>query len=161
MNSQNGNRSVCCPEFDPKLWDDKVFEWDKKLFIRDKVCTFFYMPMNFGQVMTRLDKKVRNATANIPDGLCLSYHTSKWKMDVLLAVDKEIPGMENTTISGKFYSKAYEGPFRDTGKWCKDYENIAKSKGFVIKKMFMWYTTCPRCAKKYGKNYVAIISEIE
>ena len=50
---------------------------------------------------------------------------------------------------------------KNTGKWCKDYENIAKSKGFKIIKMFMWYTTCPECAKKYGKNYVAIISKVE
>ncbi|MCK7469725.1 MAG: 60S ribosomal export protein NMD3 [Desulfomicrobium escambiense] len=25
----------------------------------------------------------------------------------------------------------------------------------------MWYTTCPKCAKKYGKNYVAIVGAIE
>jgi len=24
----------------------------------------------------------------------------------------------------------------------------------------MWYTTCPKCAKKYGKNYVVIIAEV-
>ncbi|WP_369688185.1 hydrolase [Anaerophaga thermohalophila] len=23
----------------------------------------------------------------------------------------------------------------------------------------MWYTTCPKCAKKYGKNYVAIVGQ--
>jgi hypothetical protein len=25
----------------------------------------------------------------------------------------------------------------------------------------MWYTTCPKCAKKYGKNYVVILAEID
>jgi hypothetical protein len=82
-------------------------------------------------------------------------------MDLYLAVDREIPEAENTTLSGKFYSKVYEGPYCDTGKWCKDFEAAAKSKGFKIKKWFMWYTTCPKCAKKYAKNYVVIISEVE
>ena len=27
-------------------------------------------------------------------------------------------------------------------------------------KGYMWYTTCPKCAKKYGKNYVVILSEV-
>ena len=30
-----------------------------------------------------------------------------------------------------------------------------------VGKMYMWYTTCPGCAKKYGKNYVVIISEVK
>lgn len=110
--------------------------------------------------MKRLNEKLTKSGANSPDWICLSDHTSKWNIDVYLAVDKEIADAENTTLSGKFYSKVYEGPFKDTGKWSKDFENAAKSKGFNIKKWFMWYTTCPKCAKKYGKNYVPIISQI-
>jgi hypothetical protein len=64
---------------------------------------------------------------------------------------------KNTTLSGKFFSKVYEGPFRDTKKWCTDFEKVISEKGFELKKMYMWYTTCPKCAKKYGKNYVVII----
>jgi hypothetical protein len=119
------------------------------------------MPVNFGAAMKRLDDKVRSANASMTDFLCLSDHTSKWNMDVYLAVDKEIPDAENVTLSGKYFSKVYEGPFSDTGKWCKDYENLVKSKGMNIKKWFIWYTTCPKCAKKYGKNYVVIMSEVE
>jgi len=160
MKSQTRNDEVCCPPFEPALWDDKVFEWENKKFIRDKVITLFYMPMNFGQVMKRLDKKVTNSGATNPEALCLSHHTSKWNMDVYLAVDREIAGSENATLSGKYYSKVYEGPFQDTGKWSKDFESIAKSKGIDTKKWFMWYTTCPKCAKKYGKNYVVMLAQV-
>jgi hypothetical protein len=151
---------VCCPKFDPAPWDDKIFEWNDRKFIKAKVFTLFYMPVNFGKVMKRLDENVRNAGAEIPDYLALSDHTSKWNMDIYLAVNKEISGANNITLSGKFYSKVYEGAFNDTGKWCKDFESIIKSKGHSIKKWYMWYTTCPKCAKKYGKNYVAIVAEI-
>ncbi|MBC8321837.1 MAG: hypothetical protein H8E34_14080 [Bacteroidetes bacterium] len=160
MKLKKENDSICCPEFDPLLWDDKVFEWENKKFIKDKVASLCHIPLNFGQVMKRLDKKVSNSKATIPDYLCLSHHKSKWKINVYLAVDKEIPGTENTTISGNFFSKVYEGSYSDTGKWAKDFENVAKSKGLEIKKMFMWYTTCPKCAKKYGKNYIVIISQV-
>ena len=161
MTSQSKPDLICCPEFDPTKWDDEILEWKDKKFIKDKVCTFFYMPINFGKVIKRLDKKVTEAGATVPDWLCLSDHTSKWNMDIYLAVDKEIPETENITLSGKFYCKVYEGPFKDTGKWCKDFENVAKSRGFNIKKWYMWYTTCPKCAKKYGKNYVAILSQVD
>ncbi|MEI7499654.1 MAG: hydrolase [Bacteroidota bacterium] len=161
MTSNSEINESCCPEFNPVLWDDKTVIWENKKFIKDRVCTLFHMPVNFGKVMKRLNEKVTQAGATIPDWLCLSDHTSKWNMDVFLAVDKEIPGSENTTLSGKFYCKVYEGPFKDTEKWRKDFENLAKSKGYSNNKWFMWYTTCPKCAKKYGKNYVVILSKVE
>jgi hypothetical protein len=150
----------CCPPFDPTEWDNKEFEWSGKKFIKDRVRTFWYMPLNFGSVMRRLDEKVRTANATIPDSLCLADHTSKWNMDVYLAVDRDIPNAQNVTLDGSFVSKVYEGPFQNTGKWCADFETAVKEKGKKIKTWYMWYTTCPKCAKKYGRNYVAIFGRI-
>ena len=33
-------------------------------------------------------------------------------------------------------------------------------KGWEAQKLFMWCTTCPKCAKKYGKNYVVLVAEV-
>ncbi len=154
------NEDECCPKFDPAPWDGKLFEWNQKKFIKGHVTTFLDIPLNFGSVISKLDEKVRQASATIPDYVCLSEHTSKWNMDVYLAVDKEIPGAENMTLSGRFFSKVYEGPFQETGHWCKDFEEFATHKTLKISKWFMWYTTCPKCAKKYRKNYVVIIASV-
>ncbi|NMB56853.1 hypothetical protein GYA19_02845 [Candidatus Beckwithbacteria bacterium] len=150
----------CCPKFDPKPWEDKIFTWKDKSFIKDKVFTLFHIPVNFGQVITRMIQKLEKSQTKMLHGLCLSDHTSKWNMDLYLAVDKEIPNANNVKISGKFLSRVYEGDFKDTGKWCNDFTKYAKDKNLQIKKWYMWYTTCPKCAKKYGKNYVVIIAKI-
>ena len=150
----------CCPKFNPEPWDGKVFDWKNKKFIRDKVATLFHMPVNFGGVIRKMMKKIDAADATSVDWMGLSDHTSKWNMDIYVAVDKKIPDAENVTISGKFLSKVYEGPFKNTGKWCDDFKSYAKEQGFDIKKWYMWYTTCPKCAKKYGKNYVTIIGKV-
>jgi hypothetical protein len=152
-------KEECCPKFDPKPWDGKIFEWRDKKFIKEKVFTIFHIPINFGGVMKKVMKKIDSANAECVDWMGLSDHTSNWNMDVYIAVDKEIPDAENVTLSGKFLSKVYEGPFKDTGKWCKDFEAYAKDRNLSIKKWYMWYTTCPKCQKKYGKNYVVIIGE--
>jgi len=154
------NEKECCPKFNPAPWDGKIFDWNNKRFIKDKVFTLFFMPINFGSVITRMMERIAKAGAQVPEYLCLSDHTSKWNMDVYLAVDKEVPGAENVTLSGKYLSKVYEGDFKETGKWCEDFSNYMKEKNLTMKKMYMWYTTCPKCAKKYGKNYVVIIAEV-
>lgn len=157
------DHNECCPPFEPEVskWEDKIFEWNNKLFIKDKVFTLFYIPINFGGVMKKLTKTIDDAKVQVPEYLCLSDHTSKWNMDIYLAVDNEIPNVENLRLSGKFYSRVYEGSFKDTKEWCKDFLQKAKEKGLNIKKWYMWYTTCPECAKKYGKNYVVYIGKIE
>ncbi len=107
----------CCPKFDPTPWDGKIIQWSNKKFIKDKVFTLFYMPINFGAVITKLNEKVKKSNASTPNWLCLSDHTSKWNMDIYLEVDKEIQDAENITLSGKFISKVYEGNFKETKKW--------------------------------------------
>jgi hypothetical protein len=154
-------QDICCPRFNPEPWNDKVLNWNNKKFIKARVRTFMYMPLNFGRVITKLISKVETASAKIVDNLTLSDHTSKWNMDLYMAVDKEIQGANNITLSGKYLSKVYEGDFKDTGKWGEDFKKYAKDKGYKIEKWYMWYTTCPKCAKKYGKNYVVTIAEIK
>ena len=151
----------CCPPFNPSPWDNKKISWDNKMFVKDKVFCVLNMPVNFGSAMTRLMKLLENSKANTPDSLCLSEHTSVWNMNLYLAVDKEVEGALNTRISGNFYSKVYEGNFNKTGEWIKDFESKMKEQGLQHTKLYMWYTTCPKCAKKYGKNYTVIIAMLK
>ena len=149
----------CCPIFNPSPWEDKMLSWDNKLFIKDKVNTLLYMPLNFGGAMKRLNAKVEKANAKVTDGLCLSDHVSPWKMDLYLEVAKEISATENVNLSGMFYSRVYEGNFKETDKWMKDFQAKVRAKGIKIGKVYMWYTTCPKCAKVYGENYVVILAK--
>jgi len=161
MAQQLTENDICCPKFEPAPWDEKVFNWENKKFIKDSVFTLFYMPVNFGSVMRKMHKKVVEVQAEVPEWMCLSDHTSPWNMDLYLAVDKVIPNATNLTLSGKFVSKVYEGPFKETGNWSKNFNAWCDEKGYKPLKTYMWYTTCPKCAKKYGKNYVVLVAEIE
>jgi len=159
---------VCCPKFNPEPWDGKVVEWKDKKFIKDRAKTFMYIPINFGGAMTRLMKKLDDSGVRSTDMVVLSDHTSKWNMDLYLSVDKEIENAENVTLNGKYLTKVYDGDFKDTGKWGEDFERFAKEKDIKVKsstgsdqgKLYMWYTTCPKCAKKYGHNYVVFVAQL-
>lgn len=159
--AQTTDTDICCPKFDPAPWNEKTFNWENKKFIKKSVFTLLYMPVNFGSVMRKMHKKVEEAQATVPEGLSLSDHTSPWNMDLYLAVDKMVPNTKNLSLSGKFVSRVYEGPFKETGNWSKHFAGWCAEKGYKMQKTYMWYTTCPKCAKKYGKNYVVLVAEIE
>jgi len=150
----------CCPRFNPKQWDGKILTWKNKKFVKSSVLCFFYMPLNFGSVIISLMKKMDAAGASSPGWLGLSDHTSPFNMDIYVATDKAVPGCQNTQLDGKFLFKVYEGPFQKTGEWAKDFAAYCKKRGMASGKLYMWYTTCPKCAKAYGKNYVVFVAEV-
>ncbi len=43
----------CCPRFNPGPWDQKEVTFQDKLFVKDRVHSFFHIPLNFGRVMVR------------------------------------------------------------------------------------------------------------
>jgi len=134
----------CCPRFDPDPWDESEHMWEDKLFIKDRVRCLFHIPLNFGKVITRCFEKIQKADAFTEVPLGLSDHTSKWNMNLYVEVAKEIAGAENVRLSGTYLSKVFEGPYKDTGKWCDEMAEWVRSQGKEIKKTLMYYTTCPK-----------------
>ncbi len=46
------------------------------------------------------------------------------------------------------------------GKWAKEMTSYVSEKGHTIKQLYFYYTTCPKCAKAYGKNYVVLLAQV-
>ncbi len=150
----------CCPVFDPAPWTDQVITWDRKLFLKDRVCSLFHIPLNFGAVTVRSMAVIEKANALPDDAIVLADENSLWGADVYISISKEIPGAHTAALSGTFLSKVYEGPFRKMRTWIADARASVQARGKTLKKLYFYYTTCPKCAKKYGKNYVVILAEV-
>ncbi len=152
--------SECCPRFQPEPWDDKVITWEGKRFLQAHVVSFLHIPLNFGAVMRRSMATLEAAGAVPEEMVVLSDENSLWGADVYVAIAKDIPGARTTTLSGTFLSKVFEGPFRNMRTWVGEMTSFVAAKGKVPQKLYFFYTTCPACAQKYGKNYVVILAQL-
>lgn len=150
----------CCPPFDPDLWNEKEVTFDNRLFVKDRVRSFLHIPLNFGKVMVRNIEKIAAAGAVPPEPLMLSDENSLWGADIYIAVTKDVPDAEMATVSGTFLTKVFEGPFKNIRNWIGEMKQFVESKEKQLGKMYFFYTTCPACAKYYGKNYVVILAQI-
>lgn len=150
----------CCPRFDPEPWQEKEITFNDKLFLKDSVRSIFHIPINFGSVMVRSMDKINKADALSSEVLTLSDEKSMWKSDLYIAVTKEVPDAEMVNLSGTFLTKAFEGPYSSISKWVKAMNDFVKAKGKQAKKLYFYYTTCPKCAKVYGKNYTVILAQV-
>jgi hypothetical protein len=158
------NEHDCCPVFEPGLWDQKTHEWIQKPFIRDYIPQFLHMPLPsmMGRIIGRMWKKAEGAGASpeLKDFLLLAYDPSPWKSELYMNVTKEVPGAENVTLSGTFITKVFDGPYKSVPGYLKEFYIYLDSLGKKAKKIYFYFTTCPKCARKYGHNYIVAFAEV-
>lgn len=49
MDKLYDSETGCCPRFDTEPWDEKEVMFEDKLFVKDRVRSFFHIPLNFGK----------------------------------------------------------------------------------------------------------------
>lgn len=159
------NKDQCCLKFDPKPWDQKTHYWKNKLFIKETVPQLFHMPFPpmIGRMIHRQWKKAQDAGADpkMKDFLWLSYDPSPWKSEHYIAVTRKVPNAINVKITGTFISKVFDGSYNAVPKWAKEMDEYLEKKNKKAKKYYFYFTTCPKCAKKFGHNYVVAFAQVK
>lgn len=163
MEDQN---QECCPNFDEKKWDRKVVTWDEKLFITESIPTLFHIPFPpmIGKKMKKMFDLAEKAKANIPDkteALVLFRDPSAFKSEIYYSVTKEVEGANNTTISGSFDSRVFDGPYNAIPKYIKEMEEDLSEKSRASEDYYVHYAYCPKCAKESGHNYLILFAKVK
>lgn len=151
---QSDNPTGCCPRFRPVPWDEQVITFVDKPFVRASTISFLHLPLNMGKVFQSTSEAIRRAHAEGGGFVVLSRDESAWHGEHLFAVDHDVPGADMVRLSGSFLTKVFDGPFAEARSWCDQLRAFAKAKGYEPGELYFYYTTCPRCAKAYGHNYV-------
>ncbi len=154
------NETNCCPRFKPEPWQNQQLHFDRKPFVRSSTISLFHVPLNMGSVFTHTWDAIKKAHAENGGFLVLSHDESPWHAEHLFAVGKDVPGAEMVHLSGDFMTKVFEGPFSDARKWSAEMKDYVRASGKELDTMYFFYTTCPRCAKHYGKNYVVGVAGV-
>jgi hypothetical protein len=160
MTQQNVKPTGCCEPFDPLPWQDKEIVWKEKLFVKDRVSSFLHIPLNMGKKVVKNMELIEKAGAKAPYQLMLTDENSLWGADIYIDVSKIVPGAQMGMLSGKYLTKVFEAPYQNAGKWAEEMKEYVKNKGKKTEKLYFSYTTCPKCAKAYGKNYVVLFAQI-
>lgn len=155
------NSTGCCPRFNPSGWDGQELHFANKLFVRATTRSLMHIPINMGAVFKKTFAAIEAGSARSDkDVIVLSRELSPWSAEHYFAVTHEVPDHEMCRLSGDYLTKVFEGPYKDAPRWMKEMEAFVESAGHRIEKMYFFYTTCPRCAKRYGKNYVVGVAQI-
>lgn len=155
------NTTGCCPKFNPEGWDGQELHFRDKPFVRADTMSVMHVPVNMGRVFSRVQQHMEEAGAFDPeDVIVLSRDTSPWHAQHLFAAAKPVPDEAMTTLSGDFVTKVFEGPYREARNWHFEMQDLVRSRGCTPGEVWFFYTTCPKCAKAYGQNYVVGVAEM-
>ncbi len=160
MTDSSTSTTSCCSLIDPKEWDNQTFEFRDKKFAKVTTHSFLYFPLDMNSKMHRSQSLIEQVGGDENEPLMLSEDVSKWHSDHYIAVSKDIPGLEMSRLSGTFMTKVFEGPYKNAGRWYEQLCKYVKQLGKTPIKTYFYYTTCPKCAKVYKKNYVVGFAQV-
>jgi hypothetical protein len=144
----------CCPPFDPVPWQDRTIRWVDEPFVMSHVRAVFHVPLDMGKRVAEAQSLIDAAGAAPAQPLMLCDESSSFSTELYIQVTRPVPGARMTALSGEFLTHVYEGPYRDAKIWARDMAARVAAGGKPLEKLYFAYTTCPACAKAYGKNYV-------
>lgn len=159
----DNHEEECCPKIDVEKWDRKTFEWKNKPFIKETIPAFFHIPLPgmIGKKIRKMYELVENAGASIPDvhdALILFRDPTAFKSEIYYAVTKSVDGANNNDISGTFEARVFDGPYQAAPRFISEMEIYLKEKNLQAKDYYMHYAYCPKCAKKFGHNYMILFA---
>jgi len=156
------NETGCCAVPNIHDWNEKVVEFSNKRFIREYTKSVFFVPTNMDKVMSSLAETAVSAGALMPpdQAMILSRDLSPFKAEQLYAVSKEVPGADNVQLTGLFATKVFEGEYKNAKSWHQELAKYVASLGKKSSEIYLFYTTCPKCAEHYGKNYTIGLARI-
>ncbi|MCI2399952.1 hydrolase [Aliiroseovarius subalbicans] len=155
------NPTGCCPRFHTESWEDALLHFEGKSFARAETRSVMHIPVNMGSVFSRVLGKIDAHGGYGEDNfIVLSREETPWRAEHLFATEEPLEGEEMVTLSGDFFTKVFEGPYRDAKHWHYAMQAEAAKRGTANAKVWFFYTTCPKCAKVYGKNYVVGVAEL-
>jgi hypothetical protein len=158
-------KKECCPRFNPKKWNKIHHKWKDKLFIKESMPTFLHIPFPWivGKKITRLCKMAENAKVELAplDALLLFHDSSAFRSEIYLSVKKTVKDAKNISVSSSFFSRVFEGSYSSVPKFMKQMNRELKEKNLFAKDYYIHYAYCPKCAKKYGNNYIVIFAELD
>lgn len=158
--SYDNRETGCCAPVDPAVWDGRTLTWEAHPFLKAHVRALFHVPLNFGSVVARAHAAVEGAEAYPDQPFWLSDEASPWGSDLYVALDRDLTGADVAHLSGTFETKVFEGPYRDAGKGVRAMEAHVRAQGKEPKRIYHFYATCPRCAKRFGKNQVVLFAQV-
>jgi len=85
---------------------------------------------------------------------------SAFKSEIYLSVTGNVSGANNAKISGTFIGKVFAGDYNAIPGFIKQMNEYLAKKGKTAKDYYVHYAYCPKCAKKYGNNYMILFARI-
>ena len=85
---------------------------------------------------------------------------SAFKSEIYVSVTGNVPEANNTSLSGTFMSKVFEGPYNSIPKHMKVMDEYLAKQDKKAKKYYVHYAYCPGCAKKFEYNYMILFAQV-
>lgn len=156
---------ICHHIINPEKWDGKTHTWDKKKFVKIIVPHLFNMriPSLHRKIINSTMHKIEEAKASPieEEYIWLVHNTKKCFSEHYIHVTKNVAGLNNVEISGKFLTIVFDGPRSKIPKWIPEIQQHVVDERKKLKEIFFYYPPRKKRRKNCEHNYIVAFAEVE
>ena len=149
---------------DPAPWNEKTSEWKRKPFLVKRIPQLFHVPLPgaYAKAIGSLyaEAQEHGIACDQKDFFMLTRDISAWKAEILLGVSESKAGLDMHDLDGTFVSKVFDGPFNKIPAYLEEMKAFLNKEGKSARDCYFWYPYCPKCAQKYGHNWIIIFAQV-
>lgn len=146
----------CCKILTFAEWDKKEIIWRDKPFYKSRYFSFFHVPINLGNKVSKGIEKIREAGL-AAEQMVLSRRGSFGGVEMLIPIKSKTDAFEIELVTGRFLTRLFEGNYGDIEKWVKITRVWCRERNFEPEEYIFWYATCPKCAKKRNDRVQVVV----
>ncbi len=151
----------CCRRLGPGAWDRRFWSWDDKPFYRATYLTFFNIPLNLDSVVEKAVEEIGSHNLWTEPMIYLGRDETAFHSSVLISVSRFTDQLPIETLSGRYYSRLFQGPYADSGKYVRETKTDLREQGSDAGETYMYHATCPRCIGEGKPPQTVVFAEVE
>lgn len=151
----------CCPRFHPERWDEQVLHFEQRLFARAMSRNVKHVPQDLALAYADAASAIEKARAwEEQQLLVLNRMVTARDAEHLFLVGRNVPGLQMVRLDGEYRTRLFEGDYQQVPHWQAEFEEDLAARGMPADRVYFHYTSCPKCAEAYGRNYVVAVAKM-
>ena len=151
----------CCPRLDPAEWDKLFWVWDKKPFYAARFWSIFNLPLTLDSAIRKAVQDIESRGVGDEEPLLFQRDEAMLHSTLLVSIKKYVDDLPVETVSGRFYSRLFEGKYSDSGRFAKEVNSDLKLRGLSQVELMFYYPTCADCLMKRGVGQVVVFARVK
>ena len=149
-----------CPILEARDWDRRFWDWKDKPFYAATYWSIMHIPLNLDAVVRKAVADIRERNLMSEPIITFTREETMFHSTILISIREGTDELPVETLTGRYYSRLFEGGYGDTGKHMGEMRADLGKQGLKPGELLLYHATCPVCVEERGAAQTVVFARV-